>query len=864
MLAILFLQQAHQLFFVKYKSDDNGNSKPEGEHAARRLYVTGEYAVSHTVLLTDCIILYHWFVALMGIHVQNRFFLWLTTLQNSSYKCINYVLLTIYVWFVTPSRKPPDHSTSINVGNMITRLVYLIEDSLNYVLNKDINIMFWSSFIIAQLPYLRTNMFAEKQHINAADKYFYESRTTNVYKTKPIDIVKRYEGSTLISNVVLSWAAELQSNESYLETMPLDTDSYQFAVDTGTTFHVCRHKELFVGNIRKAKSIYIKGIGGRIKVKGYGTIKIRVIDDDSNNCDLEIANVLYVPNSPANLISPQLWSECSAKPTGTGEITVGGMTLMFWDEHKHSMLIPHHNQLKLPIFLANKNTTLSSFVASADQHQCARLPVSLNTSTPVLSMELQGNQNIHIIPLDDDDHSFHEIHQPKKAIVIDELDQLEIDRGYTAPSSPIQHPNDKIMAADDSILTNESSSTMPTINDTSSVDDGISTAQSIFSDTDSTCVECTTTLDEAAHELVHGQTEDQKEWLQYHYALKHLPISSMKRLAENGVIPKRLAKIKPPICVACLKGKQHRTPWRGRGKKVSHIRKPHHNFPGAQTSSDQMISPFGGMVPQMKGRLTKAKYYAATVFVDHHTDYTYVHLMRDTTAVSTLEAKHAYETLMMTYGHRVMAYHADNGRYAENAFRKDAKDKAQTLSFCGAGKHSQNGIAERRIKSLSEDSRTMLAHGMQLWPQAITKTLWPFAIKAACRSRNHFKLDSDGLSPAMKLSGVRTKVELRNEHPLFCPVFTLDKDLQSGMGAIPKWNPRSNAGIYLGHSPKHASNVALVLNLTTGLVSPQYHVVFDDTFSTVDYITNRTEPSHWENLCKFHSEDYQMLPSATR
>ena len=138
--------------------------------------------------------------------------------------------------------------------------------------------------------------------------------------------------------------------------MPLDTDGYQFAVDTGTTFHVCKHKELFVGNIQKAKSIYIKGIRGRIKVKGYGTIKIRVMDDDLNTCDLEIANVLYVPNSPANLISPQLWSECSPKPNSTGEITVGGMTLIFWDDHKHSMLIPHHQQLKLPIFLANKGS----------------------------------------------------------------------------------------------------------------------------------------------------------------------------------------------------------------------------------------------------------------------------------------------------------------------------------------------------------------------------------------------------------------------------------------------------------------------------------------------------------------------------
>ena len=70
----------------------------------------------------------------------------------------------------------------------------------------------------------------------------------------------------------------------------------------------------------------------------------------------------------------------------------------------------------------------------------------------------------------------------------------------------------------------------------------------------------------------------------------------------------------------------------------------------------------------------------------------------------------------------------------------------------------------------------------------------------------------------MKLSGIRSKLELSNKHPLFCPVYTLDKNLQSRSGMIPKWNPLSNAGVYFGHSPEHASNVALVLNLTIGMI----------------------------------------------
>eukprot|EP00957_Ditylum_brightwellii_P076868 5842871-Ditylum_brightwellii.AAC.1 len=66
-------------------------------------------------------------------------------------------------------------------------------------------------------------------------------------------------------------------------------------------------------------------------------------------------------------------------------------------------------------------------------------------------------------------------------------------------------------------------------------------------------------------------------------------------------------------------------------------------------------------------------------------------------------------------------------------------------------------------------------------------------------------------------------------HAWGCPVFVLDADLQTVHGrGPPKWNPRARAGVYLGHSPVHAGNVALVLNLQTGHVSPQYHIVFDN------------------------------------
>ena len=53
------------------------------------------------------------------------------------------------------------------------------------------------------------------------------------------------------------------------------------------------------------------------------------------------------------------------------------------------------------------------------------------------------------------------------------------------------------------------------------------------------------------------------------------------------------------------------------------------------------------------------------------------------------------------------------------------------------------------------------------------------------------------------------------------------------VGIIPKWNPRSRLGVHLGRSPQHASTVPLILNPASGCISPQYHVVYNDWFSSV-------------------------------
>ena len=47
-----------------------------------------------------------------------------------------------------------------------------------------------------------------------------------------------------------------------------------------------------------------------------------------------------------------------------------------------------------------------------------------------------------------------------------------------------------------------------------------------------------------------------------------------------------------------------------------------------------------------------------------------------------------------------------------------------------------------------------------------------------------------------------------------------------------KWKTRSKVGVYLGRSPLHNHDVALVFNRDFGLVRPQFHVRYDPLFTT--------------------------------
>jgi hypothetical protein len=122
------------------------------------------------------------------------------------------------------------------------------------------------------------------------------------------------------------------------------------------------------------------------------------------------------------------------------------------------------------------------------------------------------------------------------------------------------------------------------------------------------------------------------------------------------------------------------------------------------------------------------------------------------------------------------------------------------------------------------------------------------AVTHAAHVYNH--TPKDGICPADIFTGSTVlRHRLIDLHIWGCPVYILDPKMQQGQ-KMPRWQPRSRCGIFVGISNQHSSEVPMALNLKTGSITTQFHVVFDDLFTTVPSVEKENDtPSHWEDLC---------------
>ena len=645
-----------------------------------------------------------------------------------------------------------------------------------------------------------------------------------------------------LQRVVITNATSLQGNQYQtiansasdtaldpaLPTTPhcfvVDSDSTPYILDTGANRFIVNNARLLSNFV--AIQGGVKGINGTsVSIIGQGTLSIHLPRPDGRQDTIQVEAVL-VPSSPFNLIPPHL--------------LVAALK---------------HSGFRVKYFKHDDKQYVINYYTRRDVQRTIRIP--LDDRNLFTFHSAPGFQNFcrQTSTVNKDWAAF-----PGATHIIS--DDLSLDGETLAPPSPTPSPPNP----DTNLIPPDDISIATSVNSAASIPDAVSVdSQQAPPDTPVPTEFCTEIPDPLPPEdpNIAIYRRKQHRLLVLHERYGHLRFSVLRLLALSNLIPHELAGIDAPTCPGCAYGKAHRKPWRGKGIKNRRRILPA-TKPGQVVSIDQLESRTLGFVPTHRGTPTLSRYIGATIFVDHYSSFTYVHLMTEMNAATTVAAKQAFERLLHSYGVTVKSYHADNGLFDTKAFRANIQTSHQNLTFCGVNAHHQNGIAERRIKDITEGARTALLHAAHRWPQAISPALWPAALKHYVNTRN--SLPSDFIpavktgrkttrsaqfhgSPLSKLSGTTVEPNLRDLHPFGSPVYVLADKLQA-VQSHNKWADRSRVGIFLCHSPEHASNVPLVLNTQTGNVSPQFHCLYDDAFDTCR--RDAKFQSLWQLKAKLH------------
>ncbi|GKB64899.1 retrovirus-related pol polyprotein from transposon TNT 1-94, partial [Tanacetum coccineum] len=210
-----------------------------------------------------------------------------------------------------------------------------------------------------------------------------------------------------------------------------------------------------------------------------------------------------------------------------------------------------------------------------------------------------------------------------------------------------------------------------------------------------------------------AHSDESKLW---HRRLGHINFKTMNKLVKGNLVrglPSKLFEIHQ-TCVACQKGKQHRASCKS--KIVSSISQPLHML---------HMDLFG---PTFVKSLMKKMY--CLVVTNDYSRFSWVFFLatKDETSGILKSFITGVENLI---DQRVKVIRCDNGTEFKNKeMNQFCKRKGIKREFSVARTPQQNGVAERKNKTLIEAARTMLADSK------LPTTFWAEAVNTACYVQN--------------------------------------------------------------------------------------------------------------------------------
>ncbi|GKC91579.1 putative ribonuclease H-like domain-containing protein [Tanacetum coccineum] len=284
----------------------------------------------------------------------------------------------------------------------------------------------------------------------------------------------------------------------------------------------------------------------------------------------------------------------------------------------------------------------------------------------------------------------------------------------------------------------------------------------------------------------------------WHRRLGHVNFKTMNKLVRGNLVrglPSKLFEINQ-TCVACQKEKQHRASCKT--KTVSSISQPL-----------QMLHMDLFGLTFVKS-LMKKMY--CLVVIDDFSRFSWVFFLatKDETSEILKTFITGIENLIDL---RVKVIRCDNGTEFKNrVMNQFCEMKGIKREFSVARTPQQNGVAERKNRTLIEAARTMLADSK------LPTTFWAEAVNTACYVQNRVLVIKPHNKTPYELFLGR-KPALSFMRPFGCPVTILNT-----IDHLGKFDGKADEGFFVGYSTN--SKAFRVFNSRTRIVEENLHVQF--------------------------------------
>ncbi|GJZ70453.1 putative ribonuclease H-like domain-containing protein [Tanacetum coccineum] len=289
-----------------------------------------------------------------------------------------------------------------------------------------------------------------------------------------------------------------------------------------------------------------------------------------------------------------------------------------------------------------------------------------------------------------------------------------------------------------------------------------------------------------------------EESMLWHRRLGHINFKNINKLVKENLVRdlplKRFEN--DQTCVACLKGKQHRASCKT--KAFNPITKPLFML---------HMDLFG---PTFVSSLMHKKY--CLVVTDDYSRFSWVFFL--TTKDETSEILKIFiKEVENLVDKKVKIIRSDNGTEFKNKVMDDfCREKGIKREYSVARTPQQNGVAERKNRTLIEAARTMLADSK------LPTTFWAEAVSTACYVQNRVLIvKPHNKTPYELFRGFKPAIGFMK--PFGCHVTILNT-----LDNLGKFDGKSDEGFFVGYSL--SSKAFRVYNIRTRKVQENLHIGF--------------------------------------